>query len=149
MQTPPIPPTAQAPEVRIRPLHTADAGTVAALHAASWRRAYRGILTNAYLDSDLEAERHTVGGWTTVHTPDVGVHLWVFADNVAARGFYRRVGGREVERTDRAAADGRQLPEYRVAWSSPGALTGATRGEPPEDRERPAGSRPSARRGYW
>ncbi|MCA2990971.1 hypothetical protein [Gemmatimonas sp.] len=135
--------------MRIRPLHTADAGTVAALHAASWRRAYRGILTYAYLDSDLEAERHAVGGWTTVHTPDVGVHLWVFADNVAARGFYRRVGGREVERTDRAAADGRQLPEYRVAWSSPGALTGATRGEPPEDRERPAGSRPSARRGYW
>jgi len=141
MQTPPIPPTAQAPEVRIRPLHTADAGTVAALHAASWRRAYRGILTNAYLDSDLEAERHTVGGWTTVHTPDVGVHLWVFADAAAVTiGFPSVRAG---------AARLRQLPEYRVAWSSPGALTGATRGEPPEDRERPAGSRPSARRGYW
>lgn len=211
MQTSPILPTAEAPEVRIRPLHTADAGTVAALHAASWRRAYRGILTNAYLDSDLEAERHavwtdtlssgggghgwlayvddaaagfvfvrphedaqwgtlvdnlhvlaahqghglgrrllhTVGGWTAAHTPDIGVHLWVFADNVAARGFYRRVGGREVELTDRAAADGRRLPEYRVAWSSPDALTAATRGSPRHDHARPARSRPNASRGVW
>jgi GNAT superfamily N-acetyltransferase len=190
MQTPDTHRATDAPAVRIRAMQAEDASTVAALHAASWRRAYRGILTHAYLDGDLEGERrsvwttklsvadgslgwiafvqdvpagfvfvrpredaqwgtlvdnlhvqaahqghglgrrllHTVGGWTAVHTPDVGVHLWVFADNVAARGFYRRVGGREVERTDRAAADGRWLPEYRVAWSSPGALTAATRG---------------------
>ena len=190
MQTPDTHRAADAPAVRIRAMQAEDASTVAALHAASWRRAYREILTHAYLDSDLEGERrsvwttklsvadgslgwiafvqdvpagfvfvrpredaqwgtlvdnlhvqaayqghglgrrllHTVGGWTAVHTPDVGVHLWVFADNVAARGFYQRVGGREVERTDRAAADGRWLPEYRVAWSSPDALTAATRG---------------------
>jgi GNAT superfamily N-acetyltransferase len=190
MQTPDIHGFADAPAVRIRSMQAADASTVAALHAASWQRAYRGILTNAYLDSDLDGERraawttklsvadgsvgwlvlvdnapagfvfvrprddaqwgtlvdnlhvlaahqghglgrrllHTVGSWTAAHTPDVGVHLWVFADNVAARGFYRRVGGHEVERTDRAAADGRLLPEYRVAWSSPDALVAATRG---------------------
>jgi hypothetical protein len=31
-----------------------------------------------------------------------------------------------VEFADRAAGDGRDLPEYRVAWTSPAALMAAT-----------------------
>lgn len=38
----------------------ADAPGIAALHAASWRRAYRGMLTDEYLDGDLESERTSV-----------------------------------------------------------------------------------------
>lgn len=34
-----------------------DAGTVARLHAESWREVYRGILPDAYLDEDVFAER--------------------------------------------------------------------------------------------
>ena len=34
----------------------ADAGLVAALHAASWRSAYRGILDDAYLDGPVDAD---------------------------------------------------------------------------------------------
>ncbi|MBI1897440.1 MAG: GNAT family N-acetyltransferase [Acidobacteria bacterium] len=34
-----------------------DAQMIAALHAQSWRSAYRGILRNAYLDGDIVAER--------------------------------------------------------------------------------------------
>lgn len=173
----------RAPVV-IRPLQVADADAVARLHANSWRRAYRGMLTDAYLDGDLEAERravwaerlaradighgwiaeadgdpvgfvyvrherdapwgvhidnlhvvvahqglgvgrrllHTVGQWGSAHAAGEGVHLWVIAANHAARGFYARVGGAEVEVTDRAAGDGTTLPEYRVAWPSPAAL---------------------------
>ncbi len=35
----------------------ADAAAVAALHAASWRSAYRGILSDRYLDERAEADR--------------------------------------------------------------------------------------------
>lgn len=35
----------------------ADAGTVAALHAESWRRTYRGMLSDAYLDEVVPGER--------------------------------------------------------------------------------------------
>ena len=37
-----------------------DADRVAALHAASWRSAYRGLLADAYLDGDIAAERRAV-----------------------------------------------------------------------------------------
>ncbi|AMW06153.1 GNAT family N-acetyltransferase [Gemmatimonas phototrophica] len=161
----------------------ADAELVAALHTASWQRAYRGILTDAYLDTDLRGERetvwrsklregdgpgwlalvnevpvgfvfvranadpqfgtlvdnlhvlpehqgsgigrrllHTVGEWAQVHHTHAAVHLWVFAANTPARGFYARMGGREVELFDKLASDGRLLPEYRVAWDRPAAL---------------------------
>lgn len=39
---------------------TADAPVVAALHAASWRSAYRGILTDHYLDHLADGDRATV-----------------------------------------------------------------------------------------
>lgn len=35
----------------------ADASGVAALHAASWRSAYRGILSDSYLDASVQSER--------------------------------------------------------------------------------------------
>jgi GNAT superfamily N-acetyltransferase len=40
-----------------RPATTADADAIAALHAASWRRFYRGALSDEYLDGDAVAER--------------------------------------------------------------------------------------------
>jgi hypothetical protein len=41
----------------IRPAGAADAAAIAALHVASWRSAYRGMLPDAYLDGPIEAER--------------------------------------------------------------------------------------------
>lgn len=37
-----------------------DAGAVALLHADSWRRTYRGVYADSYLDDDLAAERTAV-----------------------------------------------------------------------------------------
>jgi ribosomal protein S18 acetylase RimI-like enzyme len=41
----------------LRPMRPDDADAVAALHAASWRVAYRGIFTDRYLDDEVDAER--------------------------------------------------------------------------------------------
>jgi ribosomal protein S18 acetylase RimI-like enzyme len=45
----------------IRIATAADADSIAMIHAASWKSTYRGILSDAYLDNDLEAERQ--GYW--------------------------------------------------------------------------------------
>ena len=41
----------------IRPINSNDIAAVAAVHAASWRSAYRGILRDDFLDGDLDADR--------------------------------------------------------------------------------------------
>ena len=42
------------------PAGHADAGRIAALHADSWRRHYRGAYADRYLDGDLVADRRAV-----------------------------------------------------------------------------------------
>ena len=44
----------------LRLARPSDAKAIAALHAASWQRAYRGILSDAYLDRDILADRKAV-----------------------------------------------------------------------------------------
>jgi GNAT superfamily N-acetyltransferase len=46
-----------------RPATAADAPAVAALHADSWRRHYRGSYPDDYLDGDVDADR--LAEWTT------------------------------------------------------------------------------------
>ncbi len=46
--------------VRFRQASSADAPAVAALHADSWRRHYRGAYSDAFLDGDLDADRLAV-----------------------------------------------------------------------------------------
>ncbi len=41
----------------IRHAHTKDYETIGTLHAESWRRTYRGILSDTYLDNNLVSER--------------------------------------------------------------------------------------------
>lgn len=43
--------------MRIREANEADAESIARVHTASWRTAYRGALSDAYLDGPIEAER--------------------------------------------------------------------------------------------
>lgn len=168
----------------------ADATAVAELHAASWRTAYRGILADAYLDSDVGPERHATWhrrlasltddefgviaerderlmGFAFVRLRDdptwgalidnlhvhpdykgqgigrqlmsaigreadrrhsaTGVHLWVFEANTPSRNFYTAMGGEHVQRVVKAAPDGQDLPEWRVAWTRASSLVGETR----------------------
>ncbi len=44
-------------DIILRPAGPQDADAIAALHAASWRSAYRGILPDAFLDGPVVAER--------------------------------------------------------------------------------------------
>ncbi len=44
-------------EIAIRDAAADDASAVTALHVASWRANYRGVLPDAYLDEEAEAER--------------------------------------------------------------------------------------------
>jgi GNAT superfamily N-acetyltransferase len=41
----------------LRPATSADLNEIAALHAASWRIAYRGLLPDTFLDQQLESDR--------------------------------------------------------------------------------------------
>ena len=49
--------------VTFRPGTAADGVSIAALHTASWRGAYRGILPDSYLDGEIGEER--LGLWKT------------------------------------------------------------------------------------
>jgi ribosomal protein S18 acetylase RimI-like enzyme len=49
-----------SPAPILRPARPDDALPIAALHAASWQSAYRGSLSDAYLDGPVEAERQAV-----------------------------------------------------------------------------------------
>lgn len=46
--------------VVLRPMRADDADAVALLHATSWRSAYRGMLTDDFLDNDVVADRQVV-----------------------------------------------------------------------------------------
>ena len=45
---------------RLRVASHADATSIASLHVASWRSAYRGIFSDRYLDGPVEAERRAL-----------------------------------------------------------------------------------------
>jgi GNAT superfamily N-acetyltransferase len=46
--------------LQLRPAGVADAERVARLHADSWRRHYRGVYSDAFLDGDVESDRRAV-----------------------------------------------------------------------------------------
>jgi GNAT superfamily N-acetyltransferase len=171
--------------VAVRPIQTPDAPVIAAIHAASWRDAYRGLLRAEYLESEVAGDRIAV--WTErlqhadaacygfiaeqhgtpigfvylhgAHDPQWGtlldnlhvrpgftgrgigrrliesaareairrhpaqrMYLWVFEQNVRARRFYARLGGRETECRLQPAPGGGALPECRVVWDDPSRL---------------------------
>jgi ribosomal protein S18 acetylase RimI-like enzyme len=53
-------PDARFGSVRFRVAGTADAEGIAALHADSWRRNYRGAYADSFLDGDVAADRQSV-----------------------------------------------------------------------------------------
>jgi len=56
-------------DLDVRSASDSDAAAIAALHAASWRRHYRGAYADSFLDGDVEADRLAV--WSArLGTPD-------------------------------------------------------------------------------
>ncbi|MBY0488816.1 MAG: GNAT family N-acetyltransferase [Gemmatimonadaceae bacterium] len=70
--------------VSLHALALDDLPTIASLHATSWRRAYRGILGDDYLDGDLVAERTAV--WREKLADGVGLG-WIVRVDGAPAGF--------------------------------------------------------------
>jgi GNAT superfamily N-acetyltransferase len=54
---------------RLRPAGPADAERIAALHADSWRRHYRGADADSFLDGDVAIDRRSV--WSARLTPSI------------------------------------------------------------------------------
>lgn len=69
-------------EFTLRPMTAADADSVAALHATSWRSAYRGMLPDDYLDGDLVGERQAVWRERLRSAPQPG-HFGIVAEDAA------------------------------------------------------------------
>jgi GNAT superfamily N-acetyltransferase len=54
--------------------------------------------------------------------PGEPLHLFVYERNAPARGFYARMGGREVERQVKEQPGGGLLADWRVVWDDPAQL---------------------------
>ena len=181
--------------ISILPIRSEDLDDIATLHGGSWRSAYRGIYSDAFLDSDAVGQTRqalwtrrlisepTPGsfgfiardpsgealGFTfafpafdaqwgslldNLHVrPDqkgrgigrqllaalsercagewaeLGLYLWVFEANTAARAVYEHLGARPAERVVITLQDGSEAAEWRYVWSSPGDLLRALRRE--------------------
>jgi GNAT superfamily N-acetyltransferase len=73
--------------VRFRVSGAADATAIAALHADGWRRHYRGVYSDSFLDGDVEQDRRTVwSGRLAVATSETA-HTVVAEDEDGLVGF--------------------------------------------------------------
>lgn len=166
--------------VTLRRAGPGDWAAVAAIHAASWRSAYRGIYPDSYLDDQAPEERRSfwraalaemdpeldavflaedeageavgfacllrkaeaagplldnlhvlperkgegigrrliraAAAWLVAKQPGAALQLGVWKDNAAARRFYARLGGQEVEEYEAATEGGGTAPQVRVRW---------------------------------
>lgn len=83
-----------APKMHIRPAHSTDASAIAALHAASWRATYRGILTDEYLDGDIVSERMAV--WAQrLGSPAPNQYVMAAVSDGTLAGFACAFGGHD------------------------------------------------------
>jgi GNAT superfamily N-acetyltransferase len=112
------------PGVRLRPAVPSDAGRIAALHADSWRRHYRGAFSDAYLDGDVVADRRAV--WTQrLDAADPSLATVVAEDRGALVGFAHTVldedpgWGALVDNLHVVnSAQGRGIGTLLMAWSA-------------------------------
>src|SRR6187549_2941734 len=66
-------------DIRLRLSQAGDASAIARIHTDSWRRHYRGMYSDRYLDGDLYAERLAV--WTERMTQNAPDHFTLVADH--------------------------------------------------------------------
>lgn len=135
------------PEIRIRPAVLSDAPTIAALHLASWRDAYRGLAPAEAYETLTEAVR--LARWTAILTTPRPDHATFVAEQdgrllgvgVGAPPSERAFGPRGEVRSlyvDPAAKRmgiGRRLlgevAARLAAWDYPGVALGVVAGNAP------------------
>ena len=173
-----------------RKAKSTEADAIAHLHAQSWQVAYKGILTDAFLENDVldnrlqkwrdrfnssepnriifvAVENNQLKGficlygkgdvqwgtlvdnlhvlpalkgqgigkrlmqkgaeWVAKNYPDSGLYLWVYEDNHAAKAFYEKLGGENVESHIHENPDGGSANTFRYAWKSVAATLVAER----------------------
>jgi ribosomal protein S18 acetylase RimI-like enzyme len=72
--------------LQLRVASASDAERIAALHAESWRRHYRGAYSDAFLDGDVYADRFAV--WSQrLQEPSAGARTMVAEDEAGLVGF--------------------------------------------------------------
>lgn len=73
-----VKPAKEQPMLALRPADAEDAPAIAALHAASWRASYRGILPDDYLDQRAADERLALwrGRFEAASPPWVRLACW-------------------------------------------------------------------------
>ena len=77
-------------DLQFRQATASDAEAVAALHADSWRRHYRGAYSDAFLDGDVDADRLTI--WSDrLGEPDAGSQTILAEDRDGLVGFAHTV----------------------------------------------------------
>lgn len=69
----------------VRRAGAGDADVIAAVHAGSWRRHYRGAYADAYLDGDLDGDRRAV--WRSRFADPAGTATFVAEDDGVVVGF--------------------------------------------------------------
>jgi GNAT superfamily N-acetyltransferase len=113
--------------VNLRIATLADADAVARLHADSWRRTYRGSLSDEYLDGDVVADRLAV--WhERLGSPASNQHVIVAEENGVLQAFICVYGDRDdrwgslvdnlhVRFDAHGRGIGRELMRAAAAWS--------------------------------
>ena len=82
--------------MNVRLATSADCGSIAVLHAASWRFAYRGALSDAYLAGDLAADRRS--DWAArFAAPEANRHVVVAEVGDGLAGFACGYAGESEE----------------------------------------------------
>jgi ribosomal protein S18 acetylase RimI-like enzyme len=60
--------------------------------------------------------------WASKNHPNAGLYLWVYEDNYAARRFYEKMGGENVEEHIHENPDGSSSNTLRYAWGNINAI---------------------------
>jgi GNAT superfamily N-acetyltransferase len=81
--------------MNVRPAQARDAERIARLHAISWRSAYRGMLSDVYLDGDIVADREAL--WSErLATPAANQYVAVAEAHNELVGFACAFGAHET-----------------------------------------------------
>ncbi len=69
---------------------------------------------------------HQTAVWLARHHPTIGVYLWVFEANTAARRFYERIGASNAESMQKTDPGGGCAANCRYVWPNPKMLANQT-----------------------